>query len=264
MAKIPNITEGYVKASAYVFLKRKYMAAIVIAAILFICLICAVIIRVRPTGTGAPTGGMPVEVSGGEVSDAEAALRISTQENADLKRRLAELTDDLEKWEREYDGALLLEDALQLGHNNILLNLDDITIKSNAAEYQLNDLLQENWMRGLGWEFLKAEREYGVNAIALIVLTVLQTYVTEEGVEVRDTLQDSSGQTDPLVFETYEDCINYFARILGEEYLNPNGQFFAGKSFVDVYTRFTGDSDEADYAAAGAAELADRLNTTRG
>ena len=265
MARIPGNAEGYVKASVYILLKRKYTMVTVIAVILFVCFICAIFIHIKPAGTDIPTDSASAE-SGEEenVSDIESLASLSAQENADLRRQVTALENELEKIEREHDGALLLEDAFQLGHSNILLNLDDITVKSNAAEYQLNDLLQERQMKGLGWEFLKAEREFGVNAIALIVLITLETDVVEQGAEVRYILRGRVGDIDSSLFSTYEECIDYFARIIGDEYLSPNGRFFAGKSFVDVYTALTGDIEAANDAASGAAEDVDRLNTTRG
>ena len=264
MAIIPNNSEGYVKASAYTFLKRKYTTVIIIAAFLFACLLCAVFIRIGSAGTDTPDDSALAVPDTGATSDSEAALNMAAQENADLARQVAELTNELEQKEREYNGTQLLEYAMQLGHNNILLNLDDITLKSNAAEYQLNDLLQESRMKGLGWECLKAEREYGVNAIALIILTALETEVIEQGSGVRYSIKDRIGDTDFLVFDSYEECIDYCARLFGEEYLNPNGRFFEGRSFVAVYTGLTGDSEGAENAASDAAERVDKLNTTRG
>ena len=264
MAIIPSNSEGYVKASAYAFLKRKYTTVIIIAVFLLACLIFAVFIRVGSAGTDAPDDSALVVPDAGAAIDVESALDSAAQENAELARQVTELTNELEKREREYNGTQLLEYAMQLGHSNILLNLDDITLKSNAAEYQLNDLLQESSMKGLGWECLKAEREYGVNAIALIILTALETEAVEQGAEVRYVIKDRIGEADFLVFETYEECIDYCARILGEEYLNPNGRFFTGRSFAAVYTELTGDSEGAENAASDAAERVDKLNTTRG
>ena len=264
MARIPSNAEGYVKASAYILLKRKYTAAAVAVFILFACLLCAVFIRIKPVVADIAADGAPVEPAVGEASDIEAALSLSAQENADLKRQVAVLADELDKRDREYNGASLLEDALQLGHNNIMLNIEDITTKSNAAEYQLNDLLQESRMKGLGWEFLQAEREYGVNAIALIVLTALETSVMEQGSNTTYTLPDRVGGAGTLVFDTYEECIEHMARLLGEEYLAPNGRFFAGKSFVGVYAALSGNIEEANSAVSDMVNYVDRLNTTRG
>ena len=291
MSSKANYLDGYVKASAYVVARRKYVAVSIVAAILFACFICVVILRNKPVEADTPAISAHTEADGDVRSDAETVLSDftlsetapsetaldetettlsdSAQEDTDLTVQIIALATELERREREYFGTQLFTEALRLGQSSVLLNLEDLTQMSGAAEYQLNDLLQQSPMAGLGWEFLKAEREYGINAIALVILTALETGTVEPGTAepgagVQYTLYSREGESGPLMFDTYEACIDYFARMLGEEYLSPGGRYFSGTSFEDVYTGFAEDSERVNAAALEALEYANRLNTTRG
>jgi hypothetical protein len=168
-----------------------------------------------------------------QINDVTVLLtQASTQSNL-YERRYAiaselvnVLQKDLELWHK----------VASIGQNGVVSDLTDLRITSNAAESQLNTLLENTPLEGKGWYFLESEREYGVNAIIMIAIMRQESQLGLAGSLWRHNnfAGLTNGRGGWASFATPRDGIFALARLLGTEYLTPDGQFYRGVSLDAV------------------------------
>ena len=136
------------------------------------------------------------------------------------------LQQDLELW----------HEVASLGQNGVIADLTDLTIPSNASESQLNMLLENTPLEGKGWYFLESEREYGVNAIIMIAIMQQESRLGLAGSLWRQNnfAGITNGRGGWASFATPRDGIFALARLLGTQYLTPDGRFYRGVSLEAV------------------------------
>ena len=134
----------------------------------------------------------------------------------------------------------VIKSASYLERNNIIANLDDLRIKSNATESQINILLANTPLEDAGWYFLEAERTYGVNAIIMIAIMRQESNLGRAGNLWR--YNNFAGITDGrggwARWDTKREGIFALARLLGLHYLCPNGRWYNGVSIEGVNVRY--------------------------
>jgi hypothetical protein len=133
----------------------------------------------------------------------------------------------------------LLEQIMIAEGMPVFVDTEDLTRPSHASVQELNLLLNDTPMDGLGWEFLKAENDYGVNAIFHIAVYKQESSLGESNAAI--TRNNGAGimSNDGLkTFDSMGECIAYSGRLLGEDYLTENGKYFNGKSISDVNVRY--------------------------
>ena len=128
------------------------------------------------------------------------------------------------------------KDVIALGNNGVTADLSDLRIPSGASEAQINTLLENTPIYGLGWYFLAAEREYGVNAIIMISIMRQESGIATTGSLWRQNnfAGITNGRGGWARFETPQDGIFALARLLGTHYLCYDGRFHRGVSLEAV------------------------------
>ena len=147
-----------------------------------------------------------------------------------------------------------LRAVLALGYNNIVADLNDLRIPSNATAQQLNMLLENSPLRGYGWYFLAAERQYGVNAIFVISLMRQESALGRYQANRNNFAGITTSSPDPArrwqSFDTVQDGITAVFRLLGIEYLCYYGRFHMGVSLDAVNRLYAPLSDPLNHGWA--------------
>ena len=182
-----------------------------------------------------------------------------------LSDELAEMTERAEWYANRYEFAAnefemiwhelnYLRAVLVIGYNNIVADLSDLRIPSNATEQQLNMLLENSPLRGYGWYFLAAERQYGVNAIFVISLMRQESALGRYQANRNNFAGITTGYPDPArrwqSFDTVKDGIFAVFRLLGIEYLCYYGRFHMGVSLDAVNRLYAPLSDPLNHGWA--------------
>ena len=132
-----------------------------------------------------------------------------------------------------------------LGMTNVIVDTNNLRVRSNATESQINALLERTPVEGMGWEFLVAEREHNVNAIILVSIFRRETNLGAVGVGA--THNNLGGVTDGMGgfrnFESLHDSIHHTASLLDTQYLSPSGRFYNGVSLRGVNSAYAVHSD---------------------
>ena len=178
-------------------------------------------------------------------ADLESATGRVEQYAAQYRAKAAELSEI-------YQSAEFLKEALALGANGVTADLSDLRVPSGASEAQINTLLEGTPLYTLGWYFLAAEREYGVNAIIMISIMRQESGIATTGSLWRQNnfAGISNGRGGWARFETPQDGIFALARLLGVHYLCYEGRFHRGVSLDAVNVLYAPLSDPLNHGWA--------------
>lgn len=100
-------------------------------------------------------------------------------------------------------------------------------------------------LEGLGSWYLKAEQTYGVNAIFLMALTAQESdWGTSHRARTQNNLSGyavySSG-AEGVTFSSKGESIMETAKLIAENYINPDGAYYNGVSVASVNIRYCPD-----------------------
>ncbi|MBP0725184.1 glucosaminidase domain-containing protein [Bacillus sp. RG28] len=151
------------------------------------------------------------------------------------------------------DGTVNTEDGIHFGTTESYSYFDYLSLHtvSNVTDVDIDNFLRATTetttkgispLYGLGWKFKEAEATYGVNALAIIAHTILESdygrskYSLDRfnlfGIGAVDSNPDLAKP-----FNSFEDCIDYYAQsMINQKYLKPNyfgfyiGSYFGDKS----------------------------------
>jgi len=118
--------------------------------------------------------------------------------------------------------------AYSPGHP-VTVNTDMLSVSDYPAWAIDEFLAAKTPLPPLGAAFVKAERDYGINARTLLGIAMLESgYGTSYLARVKRNLFGFNAlDRDPIAFATtfpsYEACIDYVARYIRDEYLSPTG-----------------------------------------
>lgn len=111
----------------------------------------------------------------------------------------------------------------------------DIATTSGVAAWAIDEYLRENTrLPRLGEAFLRAERDYGVNAVALVAIAMHESsYGTSDIALAKKNLFGYNAlDRDPFkyaaTFSSYAEGVDFVARYLRDEYLVATGRFWTG------------------------------------
>ena len=110
----------------------------------------------------------------------------------------------------------------------------DLTESANLTAEELELGLKGN-LKGLGENFVSAEEEHGVNALFLAGLAALESGWGKHCFK-QNNLFGWSGKS----FESFDDCIDYVAKKLAENYLDENGKHYHGSDLAGVNKSYCG------------------------
>lgn len=111
---------------------------------------------------------------------------------------------------------------------------------SKFTAYELNYVLQNTALEGLGEAYIRAELNTGVNALFLTALSIQESGWGESYI-ARDKNNlfgygsyDNSAYESSYSFESKEECIEYVAKQIADNYCDENGAFYRGGTIADV------------------------------
>lgn len=127
------------------------------------------------------------------------------------------------------------------------INSNDLTQPSHATYEDMFRMLEGTNLQIISQTFVDAEKQYGVNAIALAAIAgeesgygksyLARNYNNLTGIAVYN--ENCNGRS----FSSWSECIMETARLLAENYLVENGKYYnGGKGFVDVNYNYSANS----------------------
>lgn len=149
----------------------------------------------------------------------------------------------------------------QKQNRRVIYNSNDVSILSNATADQLNELLKDKGLKGLGNTYIQAEKTYGVNALFLIGITALESYWGQS--DLAKTKNNLSGyylNGKPRYFNNKSECILETARLIGEQYLKEDGKYYNGKSVRAINIKYCELSSWTKKVNTISTDLRNRLN----
>lgn len=152
---------------------------------------------------------------------------------------------------------------LKAGQPNALVDLS-LRIPSGTTAHDLRAAIAGTELESLAAAFVRAEREYGVNALALTAIAALESnWGRSRLAETRNNLFGFGAYPhDPnqaLAFASGEDAVLTVARYLAAEYLSPDGKHYKGESLTAIGASWATDPDWPAKVAAAWASLLQRI-----
>lgn len=149
------------------------------------------------------------------------------------------LQQKIELLQREYDElkAQYLKEIQPVSFSS-----DNLLITSNATNKKLETALVGTGLEGLAHAYMEAELTYGVNAIFLVALTAEESgWGNSYRAKTQNNLSGFavySPASRGTTFSSKEESIMATAKLLKEDYLNSNGQYYNGTSVSSVNIRY--------------------------
>lgn len=138
----------------------------------------------------------------------------------------------------------------------------DLTLPSKAALDSLESALAGTGLASLGGAFCRAEREVGVNGVALAALAAWQSAWGGSHLARERCNLFGWGAAQPGGAERYAstpDCVAKVSRHLACDYLRPGGRHFHGPNLLGLGVRYATDPDWAHGVAAVWQGLEERI-----
>ncbi|MGL5151612.1 MAG: glucosaminidase domain-containing protein [Clostridium sp.] len=125
-------------------------------------------------------------------------------------------------------------------------NKNNISEVSNIGSSRLYDMLKSTNLAELTDSFIAAEEKYKINALALVSILALESSWGKSRRAINDN--NLSGYAiysrgSSYSFNSKEDCVMETARLLSEDYLNPNGKYYSGKSLQAINKKYCTSGD---------------------
>lgn len=148
----------------------------------------------------------------------------------------------------------------------VSFNSEDIRVKSNINAEEMKELLSGTDMKELSQSFVKAEEEFGVNALALAGLVALESgWNTSDRAARQNNLtgyavysDESSGKD----FSSKDECILRTAKLLKEDYLSKEGQWHNGYSLDSINIMYSSDKRWSNKITSISNKLLNNYNNT--
>lgn len=145
-------------------------------------------------------------------------------------------------------------------NNNIKYDVENVLTPSNLTASELKSRLAYNLIP-YAELFVRAEKEYGVNAVFLASVSALESgWGKSELAKDYNNLFGWSSANDPsgyAKFSSAEECVMYVAKSLKENYLTEGGCYYNGKSVSGVNKRYNGRKSWEENVTAIMSEIGD-------
>jgi len=106
---------------------------------------------------------------------------------------------------------------------NLLKGMDlayvDVTTKSNLSGTELDEILKDTGLAGLGQSFMKAEQMYGMNSLVLIAISAAETGWGQSSAFRNKNNTHGITKGSVLSYSSKEECILYTADLLQRNYV---------------------------------------------
>ena len=122
---------------------------------------------------------------------------------------------------------------------------EDLTVITGYTAEELEALLEDSGLEGLGAYYAEKEQTHGINALFLISVAQLESGVGNSSLarNCNNLGGIKNGNDGYMEFPTKQDCVEYQATLLRDDYLNENGKYYRGKTSKDVSQNYCGGSE---------------------
>lgn len=128
-------------------------------------------------------------------------------------------------------------EQLKREKSSVKFDKENLKKKSNVDADELNTVLADTDLSGLGDAYVKAEEEYGVNALFLTALTAQESgWGSSNRARTQNNLSGYAVYSDGSKgrsFSSKTSSIMATAKLLSKDYLNKNGKHYKG---TDIYS----------------------------
>lgn len=131
-------------------------------------------------------------------------------------------------------------------------NIFFITRKSGFTAEELDNAISDTAFEGIGYAFKQAEDKYGINSIFLIAIAKHESAngTSQLANEKNNLFGFNAIDKDPInaakKFNNKAESVDYVARFLKENYLDPNGDFYNGLTAKSINKCYASDPNWGD------------------
>lgn len=186
-----------------------------------------------------------------EISVFEEKLKSSAKALDEGKKEIEQLNNFLKEKENENIGLKSnIEDLKKkIEEENQLVSFNPYNLweKSNVTESKMKKALKDTELESLSKSYVKAEKEWGVNAIFLAALTAEESaWGTSKRAREQNNLSGYgvySPTSSGVNFSSKEESINETAKLISNDYLKEDGSYHKGISIWNVNESYSVGSD---------------------
>ena len=122
-------------------------------------------------------------------------------------------------------------------------NSNNLTELSNLTQEQIHTMLEGTRLQCLSAYYYEYEKIYKVNALFIISLTSLESgYGTSKLARTHNNLAGYRGSKGWTYFNSWHNCLNEVYRLIGQEYLSPDGRFYNGLDIKSINSKYCGNT----------------------
>ena len=122
-------------------------------------------------------------------------------------------------------------------------NSNNLTELSNLTQEQIHTMLEGTRLQCLSTYYYEYEKIYKVNALFIISSTSLESgYGTSKLARTHNNLAGYRGSKGWTYFNSWHNCLNEVYRLIGQEYLSPDGRFYNGLDIKGVNSKYCGNT----------------------
>ena len=126
--------------------------------------------------------------------------------------------------------------------NSISYDIYDMTVVSNMSANAVSKILEGTKFQYLASWLVQCEEKYNVNLLYVISIAAIESgWGTSNRARTQNNLTGIAVYNDyssGTSFSSWEACIEETFRLLSEDYLNPEGRYYSGKSIWNVNTKY--------------------------
>lgn len=179
------------------------------------------------------------------------AVQSNSENNFYTYKPLNLVAFELDYQQKIVDNALMELQKDQERKQNVKFNSYDITQISNITYDEMKEVLSESHYSNfaeISDAFVDAEKEYGINAFALVAIAGLESgwNTSERANNGRNNIVGMAVYNDDSYGSVYESkyhCIMDLANQLKDHYLNNNGMFFNGTGTKAINKKYSENSN---------------------
>ena len=174
-----------------------------------------------------------------------------------------ELQRQLEEQGRLRQEELERQRLLEIEANRVVTyNPYNLLEPSNITREEMYKVLEGTALQTLSNAYVYMEELYGVNALFLVSISAEESGWGRSSLAISHNnlggIKGSNGSYRD--FDSWGECIDYKARLLKNQYLSEDGDYFNGYSIWDVNIKYCEQSTWTDNVSSIAYELLNKLN----
>lgn len=207
-------------------------------------------------------------------STTEVVSGVNTQEVSKLKENVKTLQERVAMLQADVNSKIKDKERKQNTYNELkylltkgssyFMNMD-LRTPTNLDAEQINQMLEGTGLVGLGDDFVRAEKEYGINALVYMALSGHEsTWGNSPLAKSKNNIISYAAYDNNVEaarnFTTKGECLIEGAKLLNKDYLNPQGEHFGGGyTLLDVNKKYASDKEWSRGIALSVMDLIRKL-----